>query len=410
MKGQQIKIAPRCPICGGEIEPPRPQLQRKLGEFNVGRCSCGAVYASDPTGHNIGSALIEALVYACNDDWDLAWELLPDQDYLTGRVESYDEISHQVLEQRHLDGRYVRGVLYFVRLQDEIEAIAKRRRPGARAAPTAITEPSPNHVNCAAGRDQLRPTPTSGSATPAQAVATGPAPTNLPPVEMPRDPKRQRRRADKKEIQTLALAGDIDTLVDLTFDDSKTLRFLQRLLYTPDEAERWWVAHVIGQVCARVATLKPSLVSDLLHRLFDACSDSAAANWGLVETMGSIIAARPDIYGGFTRHLLRYVNHVSTRTLVLWGLGSIAEQRPDLVRVSQYYQLFNLLNDPDPLVRAMTVRLLGRAGAGEVASRLEALSRELTPVTIYEAGRPHSTTIGALAQAALSPPAKAATA
>ncbi len=357
MKEQQIKTPPRCPFCGDEVDPPRDQEQRKLGEFKVGRCNCGAAYACDVTGHNIGSAMIEALVYACNDDWELAWELQPEQDYLTGRVESYDELTHQVLEQRHLDGRYVRGVLYFVRLQREIEEIAQRKQR--------------------------------------------PAPDYIPPVEPERDPGRQRRRADKKEVQHLALAGDIDALVDLTFDDVRTLRFLQRLLYTPDDDERWWLAHVIGQVSARVATRRPAVVSDLLHRLFDASNDSAAANWGLVETMGSIIAARPDIYGAFARHLLRYINHVSTRPLVLWALGTVAARRPDLVRASQFYELFKLLNDPDPLVRALTVRLLGRAGAREVYDRLQALQQDQTPVTIYEEGRPQATTVGELAAEAL---------
>ncbi|MFH7325751.1 DVU0298 family protein [Desulfurivibrio sp. C05AmB] len=383
MKGQLIKTPPRCPICGAEVERPQAQQQRKLGEFSVGRCDCGAVYASDPTGHNIGSAMIEALVYACNDDWDLAWDLLPGEDYLTGRIESYDEVTHQVLDQRHLDGRYVRGVLYFVRLQREIEEIAHRRPSAKSPAPRGPGE--------------------HGAAGPAAGDRPGPAGADHPAgVEPERDPHRKRRKADKKEVHQLALAGDIAALVDLTFDDLKTLRFLQRLLYSPDEAERWWIAHVIGQVCARVASRKPGVVSDLLHRLFEACSDSAAANWGLVETMGSIIAARPDIYGSFSRHLLRYVNHVSTRPLVIWALGTVAARRPDLVRVSQFYQLFGLLDDADPQVRALTIRLLGRAGAGEVRSRLEALARDETPVTIYEEGRPRATTIARLAAEALA--------
>ncbi|TBV82294.1 MAG: PBS lyase [Desulfobulbaceae bacterium] len=370
MKGRQVKVAPLCPFCGDKVDQPRAQVLRKLGEFNVGTCNCTAVYACDATGHNIGSALIEALVYACNDDWDLAWELLPDQDYLTARIECYDEITHQVLGQRHLDGRFVRGVLYFVRLQREIKEIAQLRRPQTSEMGEGEKE---------RGEFDL-----------------------LPPVEPERDPKRYRLRANKNQVQQLARCGDIDALVDLSLDDSKTLRFLQRLLYTPDNDERWWIAHIIGQVSARVATRQPGLISDLLHRLFEACSDSAATNWGLVETIGSIIAARPNIYGAFTRHLLRYINHVSTRHLVLWGLGTVAARRPDLVRATKFYKLFNLLNDPDPLVRAMTIRLLGRAGASEVRSRLEALSQEQTPVVIYEEGRPQTTTIGRLAMQALN--------
>jgi hypothetical protein len=59
-------------------------------EMPVGSCSCGAVYACDETGHNLGSAMIEALVFGCNMDWDLAWGLLPEEDYLEKLVENYD--------------------------------------------------------------------------------------------------------------------------------------------------------------------------------------------------------------------------------------------------------------------------------------------------------------------------------
>lgn len=365
-QGAQIKTPPRCVFCGGEIDQPGERAQRQLGEFNIGECQCGAIYACDPTGHNIGSAMIEALVTACGDDWELAWELLPEDDYLTGRLEDYDELTHQVLEQRHLDGRYVRGVLYFVRLQQEIDEIARQRRP----------------------------TPEQDKNAPAAAYP--------PLVEPERDPHRRRRRADKKGVQQLALAGEVDALVDLAFDDLRTLRFLQRLLYTPDEDERWFVAHLIGQVCARLATRQPGAVSDLLHRLFEASSDSAASHWGLVETMGAIIAARPDIYGGFTRHLLRYVNHVSTRSQVLWALGSIAASKPELIRETPYYQMANLLKDPDPLVRALTIRVLDRITAAEFHSQLANLVDDQQPVTIYEAGRPQQTTVGDLAATALN--------
>ncbi|MDZ7642498.1 MAG: PBS lyase [Desulfurivibrio sp.] len=364
-QGAQIKIPPRCVFCGGEVDPPGERAQRQLGEFNIGECQCGAVYACDPTGHNIGAALVEALVGACGDDWELAWELMPEQDYLTGRLEDYDELTHQIMEQRHHEGRYVRGVLYFVRLQQEIAEITRQRRPGTESEQTTRAKDT------------------------------------RPPVEPERDPQRQRRRADKNEIRKLALAGDLDALVELAFDDLRTLRFLQRLLYTPDEDERWFIAHLIGQVCARLATRQPGAVSDLLHRLFEASSDSAASHWGVVETMGSIIAARPNIYGGFARHLLRYVNHVSTRSLVLWALGSIAASKPELIREMPYYQIANLFDDPDPLIRALTVRLLGRVAAAEFRSQLANLTADQQSVTIYEAGHPRETTVGHLAATAL---------
>ena len=61
-----------------------------MHEFPVGNCECGAVYTCDATGHNVGAAIVETLVYACDGNADFAWDLVPEDDYLTGRIENYD--------------------------------------------------------------------------------------------------------------------------------------------------------------------------------------------------------------------------------------------------------------------------------------------------------------------------------
>ena len=109
-----------------DVGKPTDGVQRKMREFPMGVCECGAVYVSDATGHNIGAAMVECLVSACNDQWDLAWELIPEDDYLTGTLDNYDEVTHQVVPKRNLDGRAVRGVLYFVRLHKEMAELVKR--------------------------------------------------------------------------------------------------------------------------------------------------------------------------------------------------------------------------------------------------------------------------------------------
>ena len=360
-------MAPWCPFCGSKIDRPKPPTHRKLGEFDMGECKCGAVYTCDPTGHNVGSAMVDTLVYACNDDWDLAWELTPEEDYLTGRIENYDEVSHQVLDQKHMDGRYVRGVLFFVRLHKDIKEITARieaQKTGEQSEAEAETD-------------------------------------YIPEIEPERDPKRKKHRATKPLVRQLVATEDIDGLVDLVFDDIKTLRFLQRLLYDPDEDFHWRTVYMTGAACARLSTRQPGPVSDLLHRLFEACSDSAASSWGIVETIGAIVAARPDIFGAFTRHLLKYVDHPTTRKEALWALGTIAENRPDLIRNTPFYQLFSFLDDPDPMIKALMLRLLGRIKATEALEKIKIYADDTSEITFYENGKPINTTITALAQEAI---------
>jgi hypothetical protein len=364
-----MKNPPWCPFCGQRVGRAVEAAQRKLNEFPVGGCMCGAVFACDVTGHNVGAAMVEALVHACNDNWDLAWELMPEDDYLTGRIENYDEEKHEVLDKGNVDGRPVRGVLYFVRLHTEIADIAKR------VADKKIAD--------------------------LETPVTELIDENKPQVEPAPDKDRPKKRANKQLVRRLVEDSDIDGLVALCFDDKKTLRLLQRMLYAPTDEQRWLVVWSIGQVTARVSTREPGQVSELLHRLYEACNDSAATHWGMVETIGAIIAGRPDIFGAFTRYLLNFVDQDTTRVEVIWSLAEIARTRPDLIRDTPFYTLFHFLQHPDAGVRGQLSRLLGRIHGSEASMQLMPLTGDKAELVICEDGKLVSTTVGAEAAKAL---------
>ena len=331
---------------------------KKMHEFPVGRCQCGAVYSCDVTGHNVGAAMVETLIFACGNNSELAWELYPEDDYLTGRVENYDEITHQVIDTGNIDGRPVRGVLYFVRLHTEMSDLVER---------LSAKKQDDQDVQVAA-RPKVE-------------------------IEPPPDPRRIKQRATKKQVSELADNLDVDGLVSLCLDDKKTLRLLQRRLYDPVEEKRWKTAWLLGNVCARVATHDPGQVSELLHRLFEACSDSAATNWGMVETLGSVIARRPDIFGAFTKHLLNYLGDDSTQVQVIWALAEIAKERPDLIRDTPFFNLFHFLRHPKAEVRGQIARLLGRIKATEATIQLMELSGDEASLAIWEDGECIETTV-----------------
>lgn len=359
-----IPVKPWCPFCGQDVPPPQAPAQRKMVEFTVGKCQCGAVFVSDQTGHNLGAAMVECLVHACHDNWELAWDLIPEEDYLTGQLDNYDEVTHQVIETRNLDGRAVRGVLYFVRLNQEFAALSAKIGSEPGGEPSLADHPFP--------------------------------------LEPLRDPKRVKQRATKSAVQALADGNDIDRLVDLCFDDPKTLRYLQRLLYDPLQDKRWLYATVMGKVCARYSSRNPGIVSDLLHRLFEACSDSAATHWGLIETVGCIIAGRPDLYGAFSRHLLMYRNVPTTRVQTIWALAEIAKVRPDIVRATPFFSLFPMLAHPDPATRGHAVLLFGLIKATEVKTQIEGLLQDGAMLALYRDERLSQTTVATLAEEAMA--------
>jgi hypothetical protein len=369
MPKEKIAVRPWCPFCGQKVGKASHAPVRKMTEFPVGRCQCGAVYACDSTGHNVGSAIVETLVYACNDNADFAWELLPEDDYLTGRIENYDEDLHQVVATKNVDGRAVRGVLYFIRLHTDIADIAQR-----------IKEKKGEAAERVLGQDSAPKT-----------SIIEPAP----------DEKRVRRKANKKLIKELVDKEDIDTLVALCFDDKKTLRLMQRLLYDPLDSNRWRVAWIIGRVTARTSTREPGPVSELLHRMFEACSDSAATPWGMIETIGHVIALRTDIFGAFTRHLLNYIGDPSTQSQALWALAEIADTRPDLIRDTPFYNLFHFLQHPEPQVRGQVARLMGRIKATEAAIQLMPLASDQGEFWYCKDGQLVSSTVAEAASTAL---------
>ena len=366
MKRQAPALKPWCPFCGQQVGRPMDSHERKMNEFPKGECACGALYASDATGHNVGAAMVEALVSACGDDWDFAWELMPEDDYLTGRLENYDEQTHQVVESGNLDGRAVRGVLYFVRLHTEAAEIARRvRKKNGEGQGGAVSTSAP--------------------------VSAPPSPAAGP-----------RQRATKEKVRQLADAGDVEALAALCLDDKKTLRLLQRFLYDPDEDARWRLAWLIGEVCTRVASRDPGQVSELLHRLFEACSDSAATPWGMIETMGAVIALRPDIFGAFARHLLNFVGQPSTRNQTLWALAEIAASRPDLIRNMPFYALLPMLQHEDAATRGLVARLLGRIKAKEAAMQIMPLSGDASAFICWQKGERYPTSVRDEARAALT--------
>ena len=116
----------------------------------------------------------------------------------------------------------------------------------------------------------------------------------------------------------------------------------------------------------------------------------------MVETIGAIIGARPDIYGAFARHLFNFMGDPGTREAALWGLGEIAVSRPDLIRNTPFYSLFPMLTHSDPMMRGLTLRLLGRIKAKEAGLQIMALQNDETPVTICEQGAFNTTTVAAL--------------
>jgi len=357
--GKTLTKPPSCPFCGLLIERPKELTTHRPGEMPVGSCSCGAVYACDETGHNQGSAMIEALVFGCNMDWDLAWNLLPEEDYKQELVEHYDYIRHLVIPGGFWESRRISGVLFFVRLHEEVQEV-------------------------------------TSSGVQKRLEKASPAPdSSRPPVS-----RTGKKSLSKKEIEALVREFRVEPVLAVAGEDKKIIRNLQRLIYSGDDLLRKRAAEILGRACAVIAEQDPGAVSKLLQGLFYAITDTAAFTWGAFEAIGEIISHRPDFFAGYVPQMYQFLADETRRAQALQAIGRVAMSRPDLLRKHTFH-FFTYLEDSDPTVRGYAGWLMGNLGAREAKGDLEKLLQESHEIEIYENGNIEKKSVGQVASEAL---------
>lgn len=107
-----MRIRPlRCPFCNNLLARP---VDISYGTIDIigGICQCSAVYVLDRTGHNLGAAFMDALTFACKEDYDKALSLMPDE-YET--VDFDYDIHRNAIGKNPITGRA--GKLLFLRLK-----------------------------------------------------------------------------------------------------------------------------------------------------------------------------------------------------------------------------------------------------------------------------------------------------
>ncbi|GBF35692.1 methylated-DNA--protein-cysteine methyltransferase [Desulfocucumis palustris] len=357
--GKEQTLPPECPFCGLYIERPVEPAGRRMGEMPVGSCACGAVYSYDITGRNLGSAFIEALVFSCDMDWDLAWSLFPGEDYLEQLVENYDGISHLIVPGGFHEGRKVPGALYFIRMNKDIREVAG---PGVE-------------------RKLQKAVPLTAS----KALAP-----ELPGV----------KRYSRADIHKFVEEYRFDELLTFAGQDKRILRDLQKLLYSADPLTRSRAAEALGKASAVVARGNPGTVSNLLQILLNSVSDTAASTWGAIDAIGEIIAGSPGLFGGYIPSLFQFLDDETARPRILRAIGRTAEKRPDLARKGLFRYL-PYLKDADSETRGYAAWLAGCLGAMEAKADLERLVNDQSKIKIYKNGEFVDTTVGRLASEAL---------
>jgi len=204
-------------------------------------------------------------------------------------------------------------------------------------------------------------------------------------------------RAAREEFVALLKERKFSELAERVSRNRGTIRYLNRLLYDLDGLVRWRAIEAMGSVADRLAQDDPEAVRVILRNLLWSINDeSGGIGWSAPEAIGEIIYRRPELFGEFASIVLSFIDEPMLRRGVLWAAGRIAEARPALLREA-LPGLTSFLNDPDPILRGYTLRLLAAVGERPDPVCCSHLLEDRSPVPVYEDGELKKVTVAELA-------------
>ncbi len=311
---------PNCPFCGRIIDKPS-YLPIGFSDLEAGICECGSVYVCDITGHNRGTAFLEALFIACAGDWDLALSLELDEDYKEIWVENYDLSSHSIIPYLSSEKKWS-GVLLFIKLVDELRDYEMEK-----IKKLLIKE-----------KDII--------------------------------PQVEKKKLRKNEIEELINKEEISLLIAYHIAEPLNLNIFQKLLYHPDPIFRKKVIITLGKVSKNLVNIYPEKILELLKRLIYASADSAASAWGALEAVGEIIRNTEERFATFITNLLAFMKYPDQRPYALYAIYRVAEKNPQLLKRYSYLKLLNYIEDSSPLIQGLILKIFEVLKSREIFSYL----------------------------------------
>lgn len=174
---------------------------------------------------------------------------------------------------------------------------------------------------------------------------------------------------------------------------------------------KWRAATALGLVVAKLADDDMEQARVFMRRLlWHMNEESGNVGWGIPETMGEIMCNHRRLADDYNRMLHSYVretteddnflDHPPLRAAVYWGLGRLAQVRPDLMQSAVRSLRWGLEDEYHP-GRGMAAWALGILNARETIEQIRPLLHDATPVEHFEDGNVICTTVEAMAREAL---------
>ena len=214
----------------------------------------------------------------------------------------------------------------------------------------------------------------------------------------------------KEKIRKLLLQQNIESgLAEIgRMPARKAINPLFSFLCSLDELLKWRAVTAMGEVVDRLANTDMESARVIMRRyMWQLNDESGGIGWGCPEAMGEIMARNESLAGEFWCILISYIrpdgNYLEHEVLqrgVLWGVGRLAQARPQLLKDSADY-LIPYLHAEDAYLRGLAAWASKTLRNKKIDALLSGLTEDGAKLSIFQDGHLMQCSVGQLAQQAI---------
>ena len=226
-------------------------------------------------------------------------------------------------------------------------------------------------------------------------------------------------RAIKKQVLDLLAGGDLvasrRALAGLPAGD--VVHALFSAICRENPVVRWHAVTCMGDAVARIAEDDLEAARIVLRRFLWSLNDeSGGIGWGAPEAMAECMCRDERLAGEYAHMLVSYmredgeelcqdgnfIEHPLLQRGVVWGIGRLAGCRRELLQqLGAGRDLGRYLEAEDPELRGLAALAAGRLREATLRPLLQGLRADTAPLSWYDEGALHQTTVGVLVRDAL---------
>jgi len=217
---------------------------------------------------------------------------------------------------------------------------------------------------------------------------------------------RRSKQLLRKFLSAKNFRASIETICQ--YPPRQSVNFLFPFFYDKEEILRWRAITTFGRVVSILANKNMESARVIMRRLMWNLNDeSGGIGWGSPEAMGEITALHPGLATEFSTILRSYIRpdenfleHGMLQRGVLWGIGRLAQERPDQLPETDTH-LFPFLASEDRYHRGLAAWTMGNLKSRAAVKSLECLTEDKNKILFFNDLQLKPVTVRDLAQKAL---------